>query len=133
MIKYLSVADIIKINVLQIKIISPSEPIGVIDYGALDAAINQPAQVVFGKELYPTLEEKAAILVITIIKKHPFHNANKRTGFMAMDVFLRMNEKKIAFTTKEGIGFVVKIATHDANDFDRLKDWVTAEISQRIS
>lgn len=119
-------------NVIQIQTISPGEPIGVSDASALDAAVNQPAQEVFGMALYPTIEEKAAILVITIIKKHPFRNANKRTGFMALDVFLRLNGKKISFTTDEGIDFVVRIATYDATAFDELKTWVIEEIKVRI-
>ncbi len=34
---------------------------------------------------------KAAVLLINLIKKHPFHNANKRTAFLAAYVFFKLN------------------------------------------
>lgn len=37
-------------------------------------------QTVFGKEAYPTLEEKAAHLLYFIVRNHPFIDGNKRSG-----------------------------------------------------
>nr|WP_308302320.1 type II toxin-antitoxin system death-on-curing family toxin [Enterococcus faecium] len=34
---------------------------------------------------------KSAVLLINLIKKHPFHNANKHTAFLAVYVFLKLN------------------------------------------
>lgn len=133
MTQYLSEADIIKMNVLQIELFSPTEPIGVFDAAALNAAVQQPQQEVFGSKLYPSLTEQAAILGITLIKKHPFRNANKRTAFMAMDVFLRLNHTTLTFNLDEGIEFVVKIATYNATDFDGLKKYVVTELNRHIS
>ncbi|EMF0148762.1 type II toxin-antitoxin system death-on-curing family toxin [Enterococcus hirae] len=95
-------------------------------------AVNQPRQEIFGQELYETIEEKAAILGINLIKKYPFQNANKRTAFMAMDVFLRLNQVKVSFKQNEAIDFVVKIATHDSEDFDQLKRSVVDTINDHM-
>ncbi len=51
---------------------SKGEPIGVKDSSALDMAINQPSQSVFGEDLYPSIYDKASILAINLAKKHPF-------------------------------------------------------------
>ena len=40
---------------------------GVKDYGLLESAINNPFQTFMGKELYPTIQRKAANLCYNII------------------------------------------------------------------
>ena len=81
-------------NVVLIKSQTPNEEIGLRDPSGLAMAVKQPQQIVFSKELYPSMEEKAAILLINLIKKHPFHNANKRTAFMATTMKLFSNKIK---------------------------------------
>ncbi|STP16670.1 death-on-curing protein [Enterococcus durans] len=76
-----------KIECYSNKKYSPKETVGVIDKNALSMAVNQPKQHIFGKDLYPDVFSKAAVLLINLIKKHPFHNANKRTAFLAAYVF----------------------------------------------
>lgn len=44
-----------------------------------------------GKELYPTIEEKAAHLLYFVIKDHPFSDGNKRIGSFLFLIFLREN------------------------------------------
>jgi death-on-curing family protein len=46
-------------------------------------------QSVFGKDAYPTVEEKAAHLLYFIVKNHPFVDGNKRSGAFAFVWFLR--------------------------------------------
>lgn len=46
-------------------------------------------QSVFGHEVYPSLEEKAAHLLYFIVKNHPFNDGNKRTGAFAFVWFLQ--------------------------------------------
>lgn len=45
-----------------------------------------------GKELYPSLEEKAGHLLYFIIKDHPFSDGNKRIGAFLFVLFLRKND-----------------------------------------
>lgn len=51
---------------------------------------------------------------------------------MAMDVFLRLNQVKVSFKQNEAIDFVVKIATHDSEDFDQLKRSVVDTINDHM-
>lgn len=121
---YLSEKDIVKLNVIQIKRYSPRETIGVIDKNALSMAVNQPRQHIFGKDLYPDEFSKAAVLLINLIKKHPFNNGNKRTAFLAAYVFLKINGFSLIMENQEVVEFVVNIATYQG-EFDDLKETTT--------
>ncbi len=56
-------------------------------------------QTFSGKDLYPTLEEKAAHLLYLIIKDHPFSDGNKRIGSFLFVYFL---DKTDALYKKSG-------------------------------
>lgn len=125
--KYLGAKDILKMNVIQIKKYSPNEPIGVKDHNALEMCVGQLKATAFGEEVYPSVYEKAALLLIQLIKKHPFHNANKRTAFLATFVFLKINGQLLTIKQKDAVDLVVYIATYNKN-FDQLKYRVTSTI-----
>ena len=59
----------------------------------MDAALNLPRQTFDGKELYPTIIDKAAILFYAINKNHAFRNGNKRISAASLMVFLFINDK----------------------------------------
>lgn len=132
--RYLSVEDIIRINTKIITNISPEELIGLRDAAALDMAVNQPKQIVFGEELYPTIFDKAAILAINLSKKHPFQNANKRTAFVSMITFFVLNGYTTDLGRGEAVQLILNITTSDSN-FDELKETVSLflEKSGKIS
>lgn len=132
-INYLSADDIARINTFQIMNYSPKEQLGIKDKNALEMACNQPRQIVFNKELYPSIEEKAAILMINLIKKHPFFNANKRTAVMAVDIFLQLNGYDITFEVNTGIDLVVFIATFEEENFETLKEYVSQKINEKLA
>ena len=77
--------------------------------------------------MYPSIYEKAAILMIQLIKKHPFHNANKRTALMSALVFLRINGYSFVLPQQDEVDLVVYIATF-SGDFDQLEDDVSEVI-----
>jgi death-on-curing protein len=56
---------------------------GVLDVGALEAAIARPWQSFAGQEMFSTPFEKAAAICESIIQRHPFVDGNKRTGISA--------------------------------------------------
>ncbi|UXR69596.1 hypothetical protein MUA26_10895 [Staphylococcus sp. IVB6246] len=67
--KYLSVEEIIKINVIVIGDYSSMKRVGIANVSSLQMIVNQPKREVFGRKLYPDIYSKAAILWINIIKK----------------------------------------------------------------
>jgi len=58
----------------------------------LDGIVNAIYQTFDKKELYPSIEEKAAHLLYFVIKDHPFIDGNKRIGSFLFIVFLTKNE-----------------------------------------
>jgi len=57
--------------------------IGLRDLGRLEASIATQSQNVFGQELYPNIEDKAAAIIRSIIADHPFVDGNERTAIIA--------------------------------------------------
>ncbi len=64
---------------------------GLRNLGALQSALAAPRQTMFGEELYPTLADKAAILLYLLTQNHPFVDGNKRTALSACFWFLERN------------------------------------------
>lgn len=129
MIRTLTDKELIAMNVYLIKSGSPAEPIGFAEPTALNMCVESINQSVFGQELYPTLEEKAAILYINLIKKYCFYNANKRTAHMALLIFLKLNGKKWTMDVDSSVKLAVSIATWNGN-FDKLKSCITRIINE---
>ncbi|GAB4250967.1 MAG: RhuM family protein [Saprospiraceae bacterium] len=57
-----------------------------------ESAIAQIAQGFGGQDLYPTLEEKAAMLLYLITKNHAFADGNKRIAAACFLLFLEQND-----------------------------------------
>ncbi|MCK4789218.1 MAG: virulence protein RhuM/Fic/DOC family protein [Desulfobacteraceae bacterium] len=57
--------------------------------GALDGIVGNVFQSFDGKDLYSTIEEKAAHILYFIVKNHPFVDGNKRSGAFAFVWFLK--------------------------------------------
>jgi death on curing protein len=64
---------------------------GVRDHHTVLSMENAPRQSAFGKDLYPSVFEKAALYARDIIMNHPFIDGNKRTGMTCAIVFLEDN------------------------------------------
>lgn len=54
--------------------------------------------------------EKAAALIESIVKNHPFMDGNKRTGYAAVRILLRQGRKDIKATEEAKYESVIKIA-----------------------
>lgn len=63
--------------------------------GKLNGILAAVYQNVFGQELYPSIEEKAANLLYFLIKDHPFTDGCKRVGASIFLEFLNKNNHLI--------------------------------------
>ncbi len=54
-----------------------------------EGIVGNVSQSVFGKNVYPSAEEKSAHLLYFMVKNHPFVDGNKRSGAFAFVWFLR--------------------------------------------
>ncbi len=66
--------------------------------GSIEGIVGNVMQSFSGKEVYETVEEKAAHILYFMVKDHPFVDGNKRSGAYAFVWFLR--QAKILDTTR---------------------------------
>ncbi len=92
----------------------------------IDVVVMQPQQVLFGRELYPTLWLKAAFIMQKITKKYIFTNGNKRTSLTATAYFLYKNSYDLVITNKEAIDIVLfAINEEDSEEnMQKIADWL---------
>ena len=64
---------------------------GVRDAGLLDSALGKPVHLSHYGEPPPDAAALAASYGYGISRNHPFIDGNKRTGFVAAELFLRLN------------------------------------------
>ena len=83
---------------------------GVRDEGRLLSTIESPKQQVFGKELYASVFDKAAVVLRNIVADHPFVDGNKRTAVTVCGVFLMRNKYSLTCSPKLLEDYVVQIA-----------------------
>ena len=78
--------------------------------GLLESALAQPAQTFYGRFLYRTIFDKAAVLMCSMIRNHPFQDGNKRMGLTTTMVFLILNRYLFYAPTEEAVEQCVDIA-----------------------
>jgi death-on-curing protein len=80
-----------------------------------------------GRDLHPTLADKAAALGFSIIANHPFLDGNKRAGHAAMETFLVLNGSEISASVEESERVILDVA---AGRLDRqgLATWLQSRI-----
>jgi len=74
--------------------------ISVINRGQLEFALEKPRMKLFGAEQYPELYQKAAVLMETITKSHPFSDGNKRTAMLVAEYMIKMNGGRLIIPLK---------------------------------
>lgn len=84
---------------------------GVREAGLLQSAIERPFAGFGESEFYKTPAEKAAALVESIVKNHPFVDGNKRTGYVLMRLLLMQAGQDLHATQDEKYDFIIGIAS----------------------
>lgn len=102
---------------------------GLRDHSGLESAIAQPHMTFDGKDLYPTVEEKAAALCFSLIQNHPFVDGNKRVGHAAMEVFLISNGYRIDATVDIQEQIILGVASGEVCR-EQLVEWLREHICE---
>ena len=100
---------------------------GLRDEGLLESAVGLPFQTFDGKELYPSLLEKAVKLGYGLIHNHSFIDGNKRVGLHAMLVFLDINHVMLEYEDSDLIQTILWVADGSLTDDDLLQ-WLQNHI-----
>ncbi len=96
---------------------------GIRDEGLLQSAIGRPYKTFDEEDLYPSVFEKAAALMESIIINHPFVDGNKRTGFLAMFLLMKESNLKIKASEDEAYNFTINISTGTIK-FEQIVIWL---------
>ena len=119
--KYLTKEQIIYLHKQLIQEFGGTE--GIRNDNLLESAIASPFQTFSLKELYPTIEEKAARLGYGLVSNHCFIDGNKRIGAHAMLVFLALNDIQLDFMQEELIQIFLDLASGNS-DYTTLLVWI---------
>jgi death-on-curing protein len=74
---------------------------GVRELSLLLSAVGRPQASFGAQDLYPDVFFKAAALIDSLIRNHPFMDGNKRTGIAAAGVFLMRNGYRLCTSNAE--------------------------------
>ena len=96
---------------------------GIRDLNALKAAIQRPYATFDGKDLYPTIIDKAAALVEILVKNHAFIDGNKRIGYVMLRFFLMESGYDLSASQTEKYKFIIEISKGNL-DFEGIKKWI---------
>lgn len=110
-IRYLTLSELIYINgtvLANPKIAAGTQKIR--DIELLDAAVARPAASAFGEDAYPTLREKAAALLHSVTRNHPFTDGNKRTAAVGVVFMFRVNGQRIAWEQDDALKMILRTA-----------------------
>ena len=106
--------------------------LGIRDIGALESALAQPKMTFDKKELYQTLQEKAADLAFSLSSNHPFVDGNKRVAHAAMEVFLFLNGHEISAPVDEQEELFLKLANGKLTR-QELSEWLKRKAIPRTN
>ena len=96
-------------------------PAGIRDRGALESALARPLNLaVYEKPDHATL---AAAYGAGITKNHPFVDGNKRTAFVAVELFLVLNGWKLTASDAESVIAMWAFADGALTD-NAFADWI---------
>ncbi len=105
--KYLTSQQVLAIHYEMVKRFGGSH--GVRDIGLVESAVGRPQATFDGNDLYETVFDKAAALLQSLLKNHPFVDGNKRTALSSAGIFLKDNGYRLKNTHKEEVEFAVRV------------------------
>jgi len=125
----ISIKEVLMIH--ELAIIKFGGASGVRDTALLESAIYRPYATFNQQELYPTSIDKAAAIIESIVKNHPFTDGNKRTGYILMRLTLLKNGMDIIASEEDKYNFVINIAAGKL-EYDKIKDWIREKSTSTV-
>ena len=101
-------------------------PSGIRDQNLLQSALSH-AQNLFAYNENITLAELAAAYAERIAKNHPFIDGNKRSAYVSMALFLKLNGFDLVATKEEKVRKMVELASNQIS-VKKLVNWLEKNI-----
>ena len=121
---YVALEDAIAIHADQIATYGGSP--GLRDEGLLLSALLRPQTGYYGD-----LIEEAAALWESLSMNHAFIDGNKRTGFVAAELFLRLNGYQLTADDADCVLTMLAVAAGDVTE-DEFADWLRRHSVPRV-
>jgi death-on-curing protein len=83
------------------------------DYGLVESALARPPASVFGEDAYPTIHQKVAAMLQSLVTNHALAEGNKRTAWAATRLFYGLNDYRITATEDERFEVIIAVATRE--------------------
>ena len=96
---------------------------GLRELNLLLSAVGRPQATFEDRELYPDVYHKAAALLESLIRNHPFIDGYKRTAIAAAAIFLRLNGYRLLADSAELERFTLQ-AAQSSYTFAQLVEWL---------
>ena len=119
--KYLTVQDVLLLHELAIDKFGGSH--GLRDLGLLESAVMRPQATFSGIDLYPSIFDKAAALVHSLLMNHQFVDGNKRTAMFSMMTFLELNGYKFIADQKGVVEYALYIENSQPK-IEEISKWI---------
>ena len=117
----ISIEEVLIIHEILIENFGGSK--GIRDHDLLESAIQRPFQTFEKRELYPSPVDKAAAIIESVVKNHPFIDGNKRTGYTLMRLVLLHHNQDLTASEDEKYNFVIQIANNKLT-FEQIQNWI---------
>jgi death-on-curing protein len=101
------------------------------DMGLLESALARPRSSAFAKDAYPTIHEKAAALLHSLVRNHALIDGNKRLALAATIAFYGMNGMSLTLTNDEAYELVVDVASGRLDDVAAIASLLAAGTKTR--
>lgn len=106
--------------------------------GGFDSAIHQIRQTFNLEELYPSLEEKAAMLLYLVVKNHAFVDGNKRIGAAYFLLFLERNgllyipSGQTIISNEALASLTLFVSASQANEMQTVKNLLISVLNRKL-
>jgi death-on-curing protein len=128
--RYLTLGEVVALHRAVVAASGGSDSLR--DFGALESALAQPKATFDGRDLYPTVVDKASALAYGLAMNHPFVDGNKRIAHAAMAVFLELNGFVLSATIDEQEVLMLTLAAGQVSRVE-LTTWLVSHVSIRES
>lgn len=100
------------------------------DFALLHSAVERTKATFGGQDLYPTVWEKAAALLHSLVKNHPFDDGNKRTAYYSTKRFLYLNGFVLKAKKTDVVTFMVSVDVQNVT-LQSIASWLKAHSKAR--
>jgi len=96
---------------------------GVRDLGLVESAVARPKATFGGEYLYISIFDKAATLLQSLLKNHPFVDGNKRTAWLSTKRFLYINSYHLKAERMKAADFMVWV-DNKKPEIGKISSWL---------